>query len=58
MGKNGQIRDYSCVFYVKVWDLTSETAKKRWQQAEDTIKDWFYTYRVRNDPWEASDETN
>lgn len=58
MGKNKQIRNYSCVFYVKVWDLTSDTAKKRWQQAEDTIKNWFYTYRVRNDPWESANATN
>ena len=58
MGKNKQIRNYSCVFYVKVWDLTSETAKKRWQQAEDSIKNWFYTYRVRNDSWESANATN
>lgn len=58
IGKNKQIRNYSCVFYVKVWDLTSETAKKRWQQAEDAIKNWFYTYRVHNDSWEAVYATN
>ena len=57
MGKNKQIRNYSCVFYVKVWDLTSDTAKQRWQQAEDAIKNWFYTYRVRNDPWESANAT-
>lgn len=57
MGKDEQIRDYSCVFHVKVWDLTSETAKKRWQQAEDAIGKWFYTYRVRDDPWESDDAT-
>lgn len=51
MGKNEQIRDYACVFYVRVWDFTPETAKTRWKEAEDTIKESFYTYRVKNDPW-------
>ncbi len=52
MGKSGQIRDYACVFYVKVWDYTSATAKKRWQRARKKIEDFFYPLLVQNDPWE------
>ena len=55
MGKNKEIRNYSCVFYVSVWDLTSTTAKERWKKAEDVIKQSFYTYRVREDPWRYDD---
>ncbi len=51
MGDDKQIRHYACKFYARVWDLTSATAKERWKQAEDAIKQSFYTYRVRNDPW-------
>lgn len=58
IGKNKQIRNYPCVFYAKVWDFTSKTAKIRWQQAEEAIKASFYTYRVRNDPWELADAAN
>ena len=58
MGKNKQIRSYPCVFYAKVWDFTSKTAKIRWQQAEEAIKASFYTYRVRNDPWGSADAAN
>ena len=52
MGKNEQIRDYACVFYAKIWDYTSATAKKRWKRARETIEDSFYPVLVRNDPWE------
>ena len=51
MGKNKQIRTYPCVFYVKVWDKTSPTAKERWKEGEDSIKQWFYTLRIKNDSW-------
>ena len=52
MGKNEQIRDYACVFYAKIWDYTSATAKKRWQRARKKIEDSFYPLVVENDPWE------
>jgi len=52
MGKDGQIRDYACVFYAKIWDYTSATAKGRWKQAREKIEDFFYPLLVRNDPWE------
>lgn len=52
MGKEMRIREYACVFYVKVWDLTEKTAKDRWKLAENVIKQSFYTYSVVNDPWE------
>ena len=51
MGKNRQIRDYSCVFYAKIWDHTSATAKKRWQRAREKIENFFYPLLVRNDSW-------
>jgi len=52
MGKDGQIRDYACVFYAKIWDHTSATAKGRWKLARENIEDFFYPLLVRNDPWE------
>ncbi|MDD9884085.1 MAG: hypothetical protein OXU62_06020 [Gammaproteobacteria bacterium] len=52
MGKDGQIRDYACVFYAKIWDHTSATAKGRWKRAREKIEDFFYPLLVRNDPWE------
>ena len=51
MGKQGQIRDYPCVFYARVWDNTSKNAKRRWKNASKTIKQAFYIYEVQNDPW-------
>ena len=51
LGKSGQIRDYACVFYVKIWDHTSAAAKQRWQQARAAIERFFYPLLVRNDPW-------
>ena len=54
MGKNKQIRDYACVFYVKVWDLTAATAKTRWMKAEDVVKESFYIYRTKDEPWEQT----
>lgn len=52
MGKDGQIRDYACVFYAKIWDHTSATAKGRWKLAREKIEDFFYPLLVRDDPWE------
>ncbi len=57
MGKNKQIRDYSCVFFVKVWDMTAPTAKKRWKHADASIKQSFYTYNT-NEPWNHTDVAN
>ncbi|MCY3837159.1 MAG: hypothetical protein OXH09_00630 [Gammaproteobacteria bacterium] len=46
------MRSYSCVFWVRVWDLTSRHAKARWQQAHDKlIEGMFGAYTVRSDPW-------
>ena len=50
-GKSEQVRDYACVFYARVWDETSPTAKKRWKDAERTIKKTFYVTPVLKDPW-------
>ena len=54
-GKNKQVRDYACVFYVAVWDKTPETAKERWKDAETSIKHSFYTYEMKDEPWKRTD---
>lgn len=51
MGKNKEIREYSCVFYAKIWDSTSATAKERWKNVYKRINDFFYTFPVVDDPW-------
>ena len=51
-GKESRIRTYSCVFFVQVWDETSEFAKERWQQAHDRILEgYFGAWTVRDEPW-------
>ena len=51
-GKAKRVRSYSCVFWVRVWDLTSSHAKARWQHAHDNlIEGLFGAYTVRDDPW-------
>lgn len=51
-GQSARVRSYPCIFFVRVWDLTSPSAKNRWQRAHDeTIESLFGTYRVRDDPW-------
>lgn len=51
-GKAKRVRSYSCVFWVRVWDLTSSHAKARWQYAHDNlIEGLFGAYTVRDDPW-------
>ncbi len=55
-GAQKKIRTYPCVFAVRVWDLTSRTAKSRWKQAHDqTLEAFFTTYTMRNDPWPGWD---
>ena len=54
MGKNQQIRDYSCVFYAQIWDFTSKAEKERWKQAYEKINVFFYTQLKRDDPWEPT----
>lgn len=50
--KSKRVRSYSCIFWVRVWDRTSPTAKRRWQHAHDRIvESLFGTYAVQNDPW-------
>lgn len=51
-GQSAQVRTYPCIFFVRVWDRTSPSAKNRWQRANDeTIESLFGTYRVKDDPW-------
>ena len=55
-GKQGRVRSYPCIFYVRVWDETSPVAKVRWQQAHDRTLEWLFgTLRVQDEPWSASD---
>ena len=54
-GKEKQVRDYACVFHVAVWDKTPETAKARWKLAEASIKRSFYTYEMKDQPWNHAD---
>lgn len=52
-GKQKRVRTYSCIFYVRVWDHTSEFAKERWQQAHDRVLEGLFgTFQVRDEPWE------
>ena len=51
-GQEMQIRTYPCIFWVRVWDKTSEGAKKRWQRAHDDIIEGFFgAYTVKDIPW-------
>lgn len=51
-GKESSVRTYSCVFFVQVWDETSEFAKERWQQAHDRVLEGLFgTFTVRDEPW-------
>ena len=55
-GKQREVRSYSCVFSVRVWDETSSGAKQRWQQAHDRTLEWLFgTFRVQDEPWESSE---
>ena len=55
-GQQKKVRTYPCVFSVRVWDLTSRTAKSRWQQAHDrTLEAFFSTYTMRDVPWPGWD---
>ncbi len=50
-GKASQIRTYSCISYVRVWDETPPGAKERWKQAHDgVLEQLFGTHQVRR-PW-------
>ena len=52
-GKERRVRSYSCIFWVRVWDMTPPEAKARWKTAHDTILEgMFGTYTVVDRPWE------
>lgn len=51
MGQNKEIRKYACLFYVKIWDLTSATSKEHYQHVRRKIQEFFGSYEVREDPW-------
>ena len=50
-GKASQIRTYSCVFYVRVWDETHSGAKKRWKQALALLQQHFGTHQWSGTSW-------
>lgn len=51
--KASQVRTYSCIFYVRVWDETPSGAKDRWKQAHDgVLEQLFGTHQVRGTSWE------
>ena len=51
-GKDRQVRSYSCIFWVRVWDLTPPQAKVRWKRAHDAILEgMFGAYTVTDQPW-------
>ena len=55
LGKGREVRSYSCIFSVMVWDRTSPGAKVRWKEAHDgTLEGLFGTYVVQDDPWPES----
>ena len=55
LGKNKEVRSYSCVFYAKVWDKTSVGSKERWKRAHyNVLQKWFLTLVVENEPWPVS----
>ena len=50
--KASQVRTYSCIFYVRVWDETAPGAKERWKQAHDgVLEQLFGTHQVRGTSW-------
>ena len=56
-GKASEVRSYSCIFYVRVWDETPPGAKERWKQAHDgVLEQLFGTHQVRGTSWRDRDE--
>ena len=56
-GKASQVRTYSCIFYVRVWDETPAGAKERWKQAHDgVLEQLFGTHQVRGVSWKDRDK--
>ena len=55
MGKEERkVREYSCVFYVRVWDETSAGAKERWKNAtEGVIGSVFYRDTVKGESFQT-----
>ena len=51
--KGKRVRSYSCIFWVRVWDNTSASAKKRWKKAHDDILEGLFgAYTVQDTPWQ------
>lgn len=55
-GKNSEVRTYSCIFWVRVWDEIPihANAKEIWQYAHDDILEGLFgTFRIRDQAWDA-----
>ena len=51
-GKRSQVRTYSCIFSISVWDETSADAKPRWKKAHgQVLEGLFGTYLVKDVTW-------
>ena len=51
-GKDRKVRSYSCIFWVRVWDMTPPDAKVRWKRAHDSILEgMFGAYTVADRSW-------
>lgn len=54
-GKEKRVRSYSCVFWVRIWDRTSTSAKERWKHAYlNVVQGLFLSYVMQEDPWVES----
>ena len=52
-GKGADVRSYSCIFWVRVWDETSPDAKARWKHAHDIILEGLFgTFSAPDTPWQ------
>ena len=50
-GKEERVRSYSCIFWARVWDMTSAGAKDRWKRAHDgVLESLLGTYLVSDGP--------
>ena len=54
-GKNKQVRSYSCVFWIRVWDQTAPGAKSRWKNAHyNDLQPVFQTFQPQDEPWASA----
>lgn len=54
-GKASEIRSYSCVFFVRVFDETPATAKGRWKRAHGEVLQQLFGTHQTDIPWSDRD---